>query len=72
MLDNLMMKGMQYYLLVVLGARVLARGKKTGTLYMTSSPRDTIAIVDASTDTSLWHRRLGHMSEKGMKMLLSK
>ena len=49
---------------------VLAYGKKTGTLYMTSSPRDTIAVVDASTDTSLWHRRLGHMSEKGMKMLL--
>ncbi|KAL6345593.1 hypothetical protein AAG906_017323 [Vitis piasezkii] len=54
------------------GARVLARGKKTGTLYMTSCPRDTIAVVDASTDTSLWHCRLGHMSEKGMKMLLSK
>ena len=50
----------------------MARGKKTGTLYMTSSPRDTITIADASTDTSLWHRRLGHMSEKGMKMLLSK
>ena len=57
---------------VTKGARVLARGKKTGTMYMTSSPRDTIAVVDASTDTSLWHRRLGHMSEKGMKMLLSK
>ena len=57
---------------VTKGARVLARGKKTGTLYMTSSPRDTIAVADASTDTSLWHRRLGHMSEKGMKMLLSK
>ena len=39
---------------------------------MTLSPRDTIAVVDASTDTSLWHCRLGHMSEKGMKMLLSK
>ena len=51
---------------------VLARGKKTGTLYMTSTPRDTIAVVEASTDASLWHRRLGHMSEKGMKMLLSK
>ena len=51
---------------------VLARGKKTGTLYMTSSPRDTIAIAEASTDASLWHCRLGHMSEKGMKMLLSK
>ena len=52
-----MMKDMQYYLLVVLGvtkgARVLARGKKTGTLYMTSCPRDTIAVADASTDTSL-------------------
>ena len=57
---------------VTKGARVLARGKKTGTLYMISSPRDTIAVVDASTDTSLWYRRLGHMSEKGMKMLLSK
>ena len=52
--------------------RILARGKKTSILYMTSSPRDTIAVTDASTDTSLWHRRLGHMSEKGMKMLLSK
>ena len=50
----------------------MACGKKTGTLYMTSSPRDTIAIADASTDISLWRRRLGHMSEKGMKMLLSK
>ena len=57
---------------VTKGARVLARGKKTGTLYMTSSSRDTITVADASTDTSLWHRRLGHMSEKGMKMLLSK
>ena len=57
---------------VTKGARVLAHGKKTGTLYITSNPRDTIAVVDASTDTSLWHRKLGHMSEKGMKMLLSK
>ena len=57
---------------VTKGARVLARGKKTGTLYMTSSPRNTVAVVDASIDTSLWHRRLGHMNEKGMKMLLLK
>ena len=42
----------------------MAREKKTDTLYMTSSPRNTIAVVDASTNTSLWHRRLGHMSEK--------
>ena len=49
---------------VTKGVRVLAREKKTGTLYMTSSPRNTIAVADASTNTSLWHRRLGHMSEK--------
>ena len=50
----------------------MARGKKIGTLYMTSSPRDTIAVAEVSTETSLWHHRLGHISEKGMKMLLSK
>ena len=38
---------------VTKGARILARGKKTDTLYMTSSPRDTIAVADVSTDTSL-------------------
>ena len=50
----------------------MAHGKKIGTLYMTSCPRDTIAVADTSTDTRLWHRRLGHMSEKWMKMSLSK
>ena len=50
----------------------MAREKKTGTLYKTSSPRDTIVVAEASTNTSLWHHRLGHMSEKGMKMLLSR
>ena len=38
---------------VTKGVRVLAHGKKTGTLYMTSSPRDTIAVAEVSTDTSL-------------------
>ena len=34
-------------------ARVLAHGKKTGTQYMTSSPRDTIVVAEASTDSRL-------------------
>ena len=38
---------------VTKGAKVLAHGKKTSTLYMTSSPRDTIAATKASTNTSL-------------------
>ena len=53
-------------------ARVFARGKKTSTLYMTSSPRDTITVAEASSDTSLWHHRLGHISKKKMKMLMLK
>ena len=43
---------------VTKGARVLACGNKTSTLYMTSSPRDTIAVIEASTNISLWCRRL--------------
>ena len=31
---------------------------------------EQIAVVDS--DTTLWHNRLGHMSEKGMKVLHSK
>ena len=57
---------------VTKGAKVLACGRKTGTQYITSSPKDTIVATEASTDTSLWHHKLGHMSKKGMKMLLSK
>ena len=34
------------------GAMVVARGKKTGTLYMITSPRDTIAVAEAGTDTT--------------------
>ena len=38
---------------VTKGVRVLAHGKKIGTLCMTSSLKDIIAVVEASTDTSL-------------------
>ena len=46
------------------GTSVLAHEKKTGTLYMTLSPRETITVAKANTDTSLWHCKLGHISEK--------
>ena len=39
---------------VTRGAKVLAHEKKTGTLYMISSPRNTIVVAEANTDTSLW------------------
>ena len=49
------------------GAWILAHGHKMGTLYMTTNNRDTIVVADMGADSKLWH-----MSEKGMKVLLSK
>jgi len=57
---------------VSIEARILAQGCKTCTLYMTTNIRDTVAAVDVSVNSKLWQLRLGHMSEKGMKVLLSK
>jgi hypothetical protein len=49
-----------------------ACGYKTSTLYITTNIRDTVVVVDANADSKLWHLRLNHMSEKGMKVLMSK
>ncbi|KAE8689989.1 cytochrome P450 71A9-like [Hibiscus syriacus] len=54
------------------GALFIARGKKTGTLYVISNLENIIAATDADGKSNLWHQRLGHMSEKGMNTLLSK
>lgn len=54
------------------GTMVVARGKKVGTLYMTTNNHYGIALAGTKGDADLWHCRLGHMSEKGMKMLCSK
>ena len=48
---------------------VVARGKKTGTLYVNFSCRSIIAIANNFVSFDLCHYKLGHMSEKGMKML---
>ncbi|KAE8674463.1 CC-NBS-LRR class disease resistance protein [Hibiscus syriacus] len=53
-------------------ALIIARGKKTGTLYITPNLENIIAVADADGKSNLWHQRLGHMSEKWMKTLLSK
>jgi hypothetical protein len=39
---------------------------------MITNIRDTIVVANASANLKLWHLRLGLMSEKGMKVLLSK
>ena len=56
---------------VMKGNLVIARGKKRGSLYMVAE-EDMVAVTEAANSSSLWHQRLGHMSEKGMKIMASK
>nr|GEV75445.1 protein kinase-like domain, phloem protein 2-like protein [Tanacetum cinerariifolium] len=52
---------------------VVARGNKRESLYMVEVPSDgSNASIDGRGNAALWHQRLGHMSERGMKILDSK
>ena len=52
---------------VTKGALVVAKVEKVGTLYLCKGNIDSsIALFSTGTYTTLWHHRLGHMSEKGM------
>ena len=53
------------------GSLVVARGSKSGTLYMlhVSTVKNHVICVTEQPSVSLWHRRLGHMSQSVMKML---
>ncbi|GJZ54459.1 hypothetical protein Tco_0609344 [Tanacetum coccineum] len=58
---------------VTKGSLVVARGNKHGSLYMAEMPSDGInGAIDGRGNATLWHQRLGHMSEKGMKIIASK
>ena len=58
---------------VIKGNLVIAKGKKKGTLYMVEVPGDGVhAVTTNPSPSNLWHQRLGHMSEKGLKMLAQK
>jgi len=50
---------------------VVAHGKKQGSLYMIAD-EDMISVAEVGNSSSLWHQRLGHMSEKEMKLMVSK
>jgi len=53
------------------GVRVVAKGSKTGTLYLVPSFVEdrVIVTVTKDVDATLWHRRMGYISEKGLKLL---
>lgn len=50
------------------GEMAVAHGNKSGTLCMTDEACHLIAVV-ATKIPNLWHQRLVHMSEKGMKIM---
>src|SRR4051794_36742778 len=52
------------------GSMTVARGKKEGSLYIIQgkiNKGETNVSQDASKE--LWHKQLGHMSEKGLEIL---
>ncbi|XP_014627753.1 uncharacterized protein LOC114375550 [Glycine soja] len=53
------------------GNLVVARGKKSESLYMIAD-EDIVVVTEAVNNSTLWHQRLGHMSEKGMKLMAAK
>ena len=57
---------------IVKGAMVVARGTKFGTLYTIAGYINMVAVAEGASGSCLWHIRLGHMSTKGMKMLVAK
>ena len=50
------------------GAMVMAHDKKEGTLCMKSDSGASILVASLELDVAVWHWRLGHMSEKGMRL----
>ena len=51
---------------------MVARGSKSGTLNTTVGCMNIATVVEGASNSSLWHKRLGHMSVKGMKTLAVK
>ena len=55
---------------VTKGAFVIEKGEKVGTLYLCNGSSNYVnALTSKGEDATLWHHRLEHMSEKGMKIL---
>ena len=56
------------------GSLVVARGKKSSNLYLMQAltSRETVNVTLNDNSTELWHKRLSHMSEKGLSCLAKK
>ena len=53
----------------------MAKGIKVGTLYtlMTNTKiSNVVALEKEGNSSDLWHKSLGHMSERGLKIIVGK
>ena len=50
----------------------MASGFKTRTLGETTRKSNVVVVAKEETSPYLWHKRFGHMSEKGLKILVGK
>ena len=57
---------------IVKGAMVIAHSTKSETLYTTAGCIKMAVVAEGASSSCLWHNRLGHMSAKGMKILVAK
>ena len=58
---------------VIKGALVMAKGLKVGTLYTLKANTEisnVVVVAKEGTSVDLWHKQLGHVSEKGLKILV--
>ena len=56
---------------IVKGAIVVDRGPKSRNLYTTAGCINMAVVAEGASSSCLWHNRLGHISTKGMKMLVA-
>ena len=56
------------------GALVIAKGVARGTLYRTNAEicQGELNAAHEENSADLWHKRMGHMSEKGVQILSKK
>ncbi|VFQ73301.1 unnamed protein product [Cuscuta campestris] len=56
------------------GSLIVARGKKCSGLYWTNASVfvDSVNAIESDSSSELWHRRLSHISEKGLDCLAKK
>ena len=56
------------------GSLIIARGKACNTLYKTHVKlcKGVLNAIEDRSSPNLWHKRLGHMTEKGLQLLAKK